>query len=100
MRSLVPFGAGAVASSSNKQKCNTKNSTKTEIIVLHDKLSDVIWLRYFVECQGYDINKCIIFQDNMSALSLEKNRTMFSSKCTKHIKAKYSHQRLLECRRN
>jgi hypothetical protein len=82
---LVTFGAGAVASSSNKQKCNTKSSTKTEIIALHDKLSDVIWMRYLVECQGYDIDECIIFQDNMSALSLKKNRRMSPSKHTKHI---------------
>ncbi len=87
--SLVTFGAGAVASSSNKQKSNTKSSTETEIIALHDKLSDVIWMRYFVECQGYTIDECIIFQDNMSALSLEKNGQMSSSKRTKHIKAKY-----------
>jgi hypothetical protein len=87
--SLVTFGAGAVASSLNKQKCNTKSSTKTEIIALHDKLSDVIWMRYFVECQGYNIDECIIFQDNMSALSLEKNRRISSSKRTKHIKVKY-----------
>ncbi len=46
-------------------------------------------MRYFIECQGYDINECIIFQDNMSALSLEKNGRMSSSKRTKHIKAKY-----------
>jgi hypothetical protein len=87
--SLVTFGAGAVASSLSKQKCNTKSSTETEIIALHDKLSDVIWMRYFIECQGYDIDECIIFQDNMSALSLEKNGRMSSSKRTKHIKAKY-----------
>jgi hypothetical protein len=86
---LVTFGAGAVASSSNKQKCNTKSLSKTEIIALHDKLSDVIWIRYFVECQGYDINEFIIFQENMSTLSLEKNGRMLSSKLTKHIKAKY-----------
>ena len=46
-------------------------------------------MSYFVECQGYTIDECIIFQDNMSALSLEKNGRMSSSKCTKHIKAKY-----------
>jgi len=51
-RSLVTFEAGAVLSSSNKQKDNTRGLTKTEIIALHDKLSDVIWMRYFVECQG------------------------------------------------
>jgi hypothetical protein len=46
-------------------------------------------MRYFIECQGYDIDEYIIFQDNMSALSLEKNGRISSSKRTKHIKAKY-----------
>ncbi len=46
-------------------------------------------MRYFVECQGYTIHECIIFQVKMSALSLEKNGQMSSSKCTKHIKTKY-----------
>ncbi len=46
-------------------------------------------MRYFTECQGYDIEECIIFQDNMSALSLEKNGRISPSKRTKHIKAKY-----------
>ena len=58
-------------------------------IALPNKLSDGIWMRYFVECQGYDIGECITFQDNMSALSLEKNGRILSSKCTKHIKVKY-----------
>ncbi len=35
---LVTFGRGAVTSSSNKIKCNTKSSTKTELITLADKL--------------------------------------------------------------
>jgi hypothetical protein len=55
---------------------------------LHDKLPDVIWTRYFVECQGYEIDEYVIFQDNMSVLSLEKNGNILSSKQTKHIKAK------------
>ena len=46
-------------------------------------------MRYFIECQGYSIDECIIFQDNMSALSLENNGQMSSSKRTKHIKVKY-----------
>jgi hypothetical protein len=35
------------------------------------------------------INKYVVFQDNMSELSLEKNGRMSSSQHTKHIKAKY-----------
>ena len=63
--------------------------TETEIISVHDKLPDIIWTRYFVECQGYDIDEYIDFQDNMSSLSLEKNGRVSSLKWTKHIKAKY-----------
>ena len=87
--SLVTFGQGAVASSSNKMKCNTKSSTETEIISFADKLADIVWMRYFIECQGYTIDEYIVFQDNMSAMSLEKNGRVSSSKRTKHIKAKY-----------
>ncbi len=36
-----------------------------------------------------DINEYMIFQDNMSSLSLEKNGRVSSSKRMKHIKAKY-----------
>jgi hypothetical protein len=38
--SLVMFGKGAIASSSNKMKCNTKSSTETELVSLEDKLSN------------------------------------------------------------
>ena len=76
-------------SSSNIMKCNTRSSTETELISVHDKLPDIIWTRYFVECQGYDIDEYIVFQDKMSSLSLEKNERISSSKRTKHIKAKY-----------
>ena len=80
---------GAANSSSNIMKCNTQSSMETELISLHEKLPDIVWTRYFVECQGCDINEYITFQDNMSSLSLEKNGRIPSSKWTKHIKVKY-----------
>jgi hypothetical protein len=45
--------------------------------------------RYFVECQGYEIDECIIFQDNMNALFLEKNGRISTSEQKKHIKAEF-----------
>jgi hypothetical protein len=50
---------------------------------------DIIWISYFVKCQGYDIDEYVVYQDNMSALLLEKNGRVSSSRCTMHIKAKY-----------
>jgi hypothetical protein len=49
--SLATFGKGAVSSSSNKMKCNT-NSMEAELISFADKLTDIIWMRYFVKCRG------------------------------------------------
>jgi len=46
-------------------------------------------MQYFLEAQGYTISSNIVYQDNMSTLSLAKNGYVSSSKCTKHIKAKY-----------
>ena len=77
---LLILGAGAVLSSSNKHKINTKSSTESKIVAVHDKSSDVLWTRHFLEAQGYTISENIIFQDNMSALSLEKNGQISSSK--------------------
>jgi hypothetical protein len=46
---LMTMGKGAAISSSNVMKCNTRSSTETELISLHDKLPDMIWTLYFVE---------------------------------------------------
>jgi hypothetical protein len=46
-------------------------------------------MRYFLEAQGYTIDENIIYQDNMSTLSLEKNGRVSGSSRTKHIRAKY-----------
>ncbi len=62
---------------------------EAELISFADKLTDIIWMRYFVKCRGQVISKYVIFQDNMSGLSLEKNSRMSLSQRTKHIKAKY-----------
>ena len=86
---LITLRKGATLSSSNKHKINTKISTESEIVAVHDKSSEVLWTRHFLEAQGYTISDIIIYQDNMSFLSLEKNGCISSSKRTKHIKEKY-----------
>jgi hypothetical protein len=87
--SLLTLGKGATTSLSNKQKIPSKSSTQSEIIGLYDKTSDILWMRNFLEAQGYAISIKIVCQDNMSTLSLAKNCHLSSSKCTKDIKAKY-----------
>jgi hypothetical protein len=87
--SILTFGRGATTSSSTKHKIPSKSSSESEIIGLYDKVGDVLWTRQFLEAQGYKIETNIVYQDNMSTLSLAKNGYVSSSKRTKHIKAKY-----------
>jgi hypothetical protein len=47
------------------------------------------WTRYFLEAQGYRDTKNIVFQDNKSAIFMEKNGKASSSKRTKHINIWY-----------
>jgi hypothetical protein len=42
-----------------------------------------------MEAQGYQVQDNILFQDNKSAILLEKNGKALSSKCTKHVNIWY-----------
>ena len=44
---------GAITSFSKKQKINAKSSTNAELISLDDALPQILWTRYFIECQEY-----------------------------------------------
>ncbi len=59
------------------------------MIGLYDKVGDNLWTCQFLKAQGYKIKTNIVYQDNMSTLSLANNGYVSSSKRTKHIKAKY-----------
>ena len=52
-------------------------------------MPQILWTNYFLVEQGYNIRDTIIYQDNKSAILLEKNGRLSSSKRTKHIKARY-----------
>ena len=86
---VMSLGKGAVYSKSSKQKINTKSSTEAELIVASDMSGQVLWTLYFLQHQGYSVNKNIVYQDNMSAILLEKNGQLSSSQRTRHIKVRY-----------
>ena len=53
---ILTFGRGATTSSSSKHKIPSKSSTESKIIGLHDKVGDILWIRQFLEAQGYEIH--------------------------------------------
>eukprot|EP00957_Ditylum_brightwellii_P164188 12500893-Ditylum_brightwellii.AAC.1 len=68
-----------------KQRLNTKSSTKTEFVGVDDALPHVLWTAYFLEAQGYKVKMSEVYQDNLSAMLLERNSKWSSGKRTKHI---------------
>ena len=84
----MSFGKGTVYATSTKQKLNTKSSTEAELVGVDDCMSQIIWTRYFMKEQGYDVeNK--LYQDNQSAIKLEENGRRSSGKRTRHINIRY-----------
>ena len=86
---MMTLGGGAPVSKSTKQRINTKSSTESELVSLDDALPLILWCLYFIEAQGYLVDKNIVYQDNMSTIRLAVNGSLSSSSLTKHIKARY-----------
>ena len=85
----MSFGQGKALSYSWKHKINTKSSTEAELVGVDDMLGYILWARYFMVEQGYDMKPSLLYQDNMSAILLKTNGRASSSKHTKQIKVKY-----------
>ena len=69
----MSLGWGTIHNKSTKQKLNTKSSTEAEVVGVSDYVPYNIWLINFLKEQGYEIEHNIIYQDNESAIRMEKN---------------------------
>ena len=85
----LTLGRGFPYTVSSKQKLNTPRVTETEIVGVSDLMPNILWTRNFMEAQGYAVTENIVYQDNKSAILLEKNGRSSCSKRTKHIKVRF-----------
>ena len=83
------FGSGVVMSRSSKQKLNSKSSTEAEVIGVNDILPYNLWTIYFLEAQGYELSNNILYQDNQSAIRLEKNGFKSAGTKSRHINVRF-----------
>jgi hypothetical protein len=83
------LGRGFPIVTSTKQKLNTRSSTETELVGVDDCMPAICWTCYFLQAQGREVRENIVYQDNRSAILLEKNGKALSSKRTKHINIRY-----------
>ena len=81
----MSFGIGVVHGRAGKQRMNTKSSTETEVVAASEYLPFNIWLRHFMEAQGYPLTSNIFHQDNQSAMKMEKNGRNSCTGNSRHI---------------
>ncbi len=86
---MFTMGKGAISSYSRKVILNTRSSTKTELVVADIYMPEMLWLLYFMESQGYEVECIGLHQDNKSTQLLMTNEWFSSGKKTKHIRAKF-----------
>ncbi len=82
---VLTLGTGAPVVTSTKQKLNTRSSTICEVVAVDDMIPQILWTWLFMQEQGIKVADNILYQDNKSAILLEKNGWASSSKRTKHI---------------
>jgi hypothetical protein len=85
----MSMGRGAIFSMARKQRLNTTSSTEAEVVGADDAMPQMIWTRYFLQEQGFEISRNVLYQDNQSAMLLEKNGTGSSSRRTRHINIRF-----------
>ena len=83
------FGLGIILPRSSKQKLNTKSSTEAELVGMSDSVPYSLWAVYFLRSQGYDVDHNVLFQDNQSAIKLEKNGRRSAGIKSRHINIRY-----------
>ena len=85
----MSLGCGVVHAKSSKQKLNSKSSTESEVIGTSDYCPYQLWMGMFMKAQGYELKSNILFQDNQSAIRIEKNGRSSMTGNTRHVNNRY-----------
>jgi len=86
---VMSLGKGAVYGASTRQKLNTRSSTEAKLVGVDNLMGQVMWTWCFLQAQGYDVTDNIVYQDNKSAILLEKNGRASAGKRSQHINVRY-----------
>ena len=69
----MSLGKGVMYSASMKKKLNTKSSTEAELVGINHMMPQILWMRYFLESQGFTVSDIFVYQDNQISMKLDNN---------------------------
>lgn len=85
----MSLGKGSPFSISTRQKLNTKSSTEAELVGVDDGMPIILWTRQFLIEQGFNLKDNVVYQDNQSAILLERNGRTSSGRRTRRVNIRY-----------
>jgi len=85
---LTSLGAGAVNSSTTKQKLVAKSSSEAELIASSDGISHLVNVKNYLSSRGFKIKNLKLLQDNVSTQHIIKNGIK-SAKRMRHLNIRY-----------
>jgi hypothetical protein len=85
---MMTPGKRAMQSIARKQKMNVQSSTEGKLVAVDDAATMILWTKLFLQAQGYNVEKNIVYQDSKSAILLETSGKKSSGKqtCTLNIR--------------
>ena len=66
-----------------------RSSKEAKLVATDDIIAQALWTKLFLEAQGYLVKDNVLYQDNQSAILLEKNGKASSGKRTWHLNIHY-----------
>jgi hypothetical protein len=83
--SVIVIGEGGpIHAKSSKQKIVTKSSTEAEFVGTSDSVNQALYLKEFLQEQGYECKSVLLYQDNQSCMTLIKKGKSRSER-TRHM---------------
>ena len=86
---LISLGEGIIHGKSAMQKVNAKSTCESELVAMAEYLPHVLWTLMFMKAQGHEIEDNLIYQDNKSAMLLERNGRNSCTGNSRHINIRY-----------
>ena len=69
----LSLGKGGIYNGLWKQRLVARSLTESELIGVYDVLPQVLWMKQFLEEQGWKDSATVVYQDNSSSILLERN---------------------------
>ena len=85
----MSLGRSMTINTSTNKNLKTRSSTNTELAAAYNFMPIILWTNYFLSVQGYSNSNMFLYQENKSAILLDKNGKILSSKRTKHINIRF-----------